>query len=272
MNKFKEQFTAILQDEEIQHYVRLFIEEGKKTNHFSDYFGINYTQDEIVGVKLYFSYFHLPEPSFFSALGLSNETYELIKSQWVITEEYYKLHEGLTFALKINKDKNVRDFQFNFYIYYRSYKIRMRPHKMNVESYKNSKQGISIEWQKGKREKYRNYFYLKGESDVSMIISYFNLNKELLNKIDEIEYTESQSGEKINMILKTTTDVYEYLKTGTNNNILTFSNYLYENYGMYVFAPGVRKDSTVKAIYYVTKARLEERAEEKTLSLIIDVI
>lgn len=252
---FINQFYTILKNPKVIEESNKLFSEGKNDKLFIDYFGVNYNEENIVSVKFYFSFLNIfPSDDLFRDFNLDENTISIIKSNWKTSDKFEYLHQGFTFGLKcyVKKGKVI----INKYIHFRTKEfINGLPKSITLQdSDQNNFPGICIENHPSKIE-HKNYFYVTSKEAKTAIFQMFDLNNSGLdlNEIYMFEYTESEIEKKINIILPESASVKKYLEKNGNNSILELSSYFFTKHQLYYFAPGIRLDSSTKAIYFLPK-------------------
>lgn len=265
--KFISQFKSVINNEQVREKILFFLEHGKKDPLFINYFGVNYDTHNILTVKLYFSYFNFPEPSFFAALNIPSEYEKLIREKWKTSKQYNFLHQGLTFSLKCHFANN--EIIINNYFHFRSEYFKQKPKLSNLVEEKNNINGISVEFGKDILDE-RYYYYLTSEANKATLFKKFELYDNM-SKINLIEYTESKDEQKVNVLYKNSNDVFQILLNSKNEEIITLSSYLFNKFNLYFFAPGARKKSDKKAIYFVSKESYYGLSQESSINKILSI-
>jgi hypothetical protein len=266
--RFIEQFKGIIESVIVQNELNFVLNQYVKKP-FINYFGVNYNDDNLVSVKLYFSFFQYPSDEMFERFNVSNEDLVLIRENWMPSESYDYMHQGLTFGLKCYlKDGEIK---VNKYFHFRSpIKKQVKPNFIKITDVEpDNHPGFCVEYNFTNKER-KNYYYYSTKANLEVLLSEFGLAKEEASKISLIEYTESNIEKKINIIYNKAEDILNYLKNSKNQNIVQFNKYLFDKYGLYFFGPGLRYKSSTKAIYYVTKNSFYGLHEEQTLKLFLN--
>lgn len=263
MTTFTTQFNQLIQNKTFQNKLSELLNLiGKNVD--LQYFGVNYTDTEIVSLKLYFSFLQLPKPEILSTFDISNTDKEFILKNWEESKTYDFLHQGLTLGLKCHKDKNGAMI-INNYFHFRSKTNSQQPSKFLTVTHFEPENfpGYCIEKHDDGDEQ-KDYFYYKQADNIKTILNDFDVSTHD-TKVSLVEYTESSRERKINMIFPTIDDSFNYLKTFGKKEILALSTYFFANHNLYVYGHGVRLNSPVKAIYFVSNKTLNKQ-KDNTLS------
>lgn len=264
---FIEQFYLILNNHEVKSRVSFLLDRGKKDTRFIDYFGVNYDDEKITSVKLYFSFFDEIPYDALDYIGIDKSVLSLIEQCWSPVEKYEYFHQGLTLALKCYvKDE---DIQINPYFHFRSEKLPfISPKHIQLTSVdKQNPFGICVEQHSGKVE-LKNYYYLSDKKSIASIWPIFSENNSFLDKISLIEYTEGEKTNKINTIFSNSGVTMKYLLGQLKIN--EFNLFLYEKHQLYFFAPGLRQNSEIKALYFLPKKALYDLCKINTIKKLLN--
>lgn len=254
INRFRDQFTHILNDPFVKEQALFLLNQGKNTKNFINYFGVNYNKDNVVSVKLYFSFLSAFPKSVAQMFSIPNEFAEKIQLYWKPSDQYEYFHQGLTFGLKcyLTPEDRVR---VNHYAHFRSenlpkkYPLRVTLEKEDLKQ----TQGVCYERHKDNSE-LKQYYYITSQSARMHLFDQYGLSNNQLQHVPMIEYTESDLESKINMIFNGSDYVDDYLRSSCeNSNILELSKFFFQNYNLYFFCPGKRKNSTTRALYFVPR-------------------
>lgn len=261
---FIEQFYYIINQPNVKSRMDELLREGEKHKQFINYFGVNFNKETIVSVKLYFSFFETPSATVLDKLNLSENQSSKIDQYWNPPNKYEYFHQGLTIALKcyLSNDNVI----INDYIHFRSDKLPFIPPKYVELSEEDKKHYVGVCFEKHDNlDENKNYYYITSNHSKQLLLNDFGLNKKLSNKISFIEYTESNIERKLNLIFTSTEDVKKYFQELNNANINEMNTYFYNKYKLYFFAPGLRYNSSTKAIYYVPKETFYTQHELRTI-------
>lgn len=267
--KFIDQFENIINNQFLQEKVKLMLSQGKKDPLFINYFGVNYNQNNIISIKLYFSFFKLPSRKFLKMFSFSDSDCDMIEELWVPSSKYEYMHQGLTLGLKCYLKDN--DLLINNYFHFRSPKIqKSNPKFLNLshEDYNNN-QGVCVEFHGVKRE-LKQYYYITSEYNKRELLQKLEMPLSDVEKINLIEYTESDLESKVNLIYDKSDDIDEYFNQLNNHHIIALNKYFFEKYNLYFYCPGIRMNSNIKAIYYVSKETFYGLHQEQVIPIIIN--
>lgn len=252
---FLKQFHTITQDLNVKNISNRLLEEGKKDSLFIDYFGVNFNETNLVSVKLYFSFLScFPSHELLEEFVQDDSMIKLIKEKWKTSKSFNFLHQGLTFGLKCYLKEN--RIEINKYVHFRTKEFPLGfpkeiiLQKEELENYP----GVCIE-QHTSGPELKKYFYLTSLESRKKIFELFNLsqNKLAVEEIEMMEYTESDKENKVNLIIPKSEGVKKFLENENNISILKLSEYFYNKHQLYYYGPGLRFNSTTKAIYFLPK-------------------
>lgn len=251
-NTFIDEFYLIFKNKEIRNTIDFILNEGEKDSRFINYFGVNYKEKNIVSIKLYFSFFDFLPKKTLSLLNFDTNSLSYIKRFWTPIDTYRFFHQGLTIALKcylVNGKIEVQP-----YFHFRSEKLPYTsPKYINLtEKDKQNPFGVCIQKHKNETET-KHYYYLTDSLSIKKILKQFSLKNDFLSKLNMVEYTESSLERKINLIFKTSEDTRYYLHRIDNPSINSLNNHFFNTMRLYHFAPGIRHNSDIHAIYYIPK-------------------
>lgn len=267
-DKFIHDFNRFVNNPEVIKQVIQQLEYGLHDPLFTNYFGINYDNENIKSVKLYFSYFNNNAIAVFDKFIDNSYISAIIKKYWYPTDLFEYVHRGLTLGLKCYVKNNAIDIRK--YVHLRMHNIHLQLNYFDMQHEDNNlpKYGLCFEeTDSGYQEKKYAYFHTQG--NIKKILHAFNLD-DIYKKmaIKAIEYTESSYEQKINIANSSSDDLYSYLCEEKNTKILNFSKYIFNKYFLYFYSPGQRKGSNIKAIYFVPKEVYYVLTPFKTLNKI----
>lgn len=249
---FIEQFMSVINDKEVERRSRDLLRYGAAGNNFMNYFGVNYLGNSIVSVKLYFSFFDMPSYEAFNAFSLPSHGYEVIRKYWRPSDSYSFLHQGLTFSMKCYFSEG--SIKINNYVGFRSPMLPWVDPRGAIlsEEDKENYPGICLESHDGFCE-IKNYYYITSDPSKRIVLEDFNVPSSEMDKIFLIEYAESDGMSKVNLLYRDPKDVQDLLVLDGNPAERELSQHLADAYDVCVCAPGRRKGSDTRAIYYVTE-------------------
>ena len=266
---FVKQFNAIVTDPKVRDSAQLFLDEGNRHELFINYVGVNYNDSDLVSVKLYFSFLQPPSEDLFSFMDLEEHQRTLVNHNWKPSDEYQYMHQGLTFGLKCYLNNS--EVSINPYLHFRCKELALGdPEQLLLNNQdKENYPGICYEKHHNSVEQ-KKYFYITSQENKINLLDDFNLTNEIdLSALTAIEYTDTPRENKVNLSMSSSDAVYDYLKGLSNSKIMELCQYFYEHYGLYVFCPGVRKNSSTKAIYFVPKEAYYALIPMQTLKQIL---
>jgi hypothetical protein len=268
MMDFVKQFKDIINNGEVQKRAKFYMDCGANDPRFINYFGVNYNRGNIISVKLYFSFLEQPPELIFDQLKLSSEHRQLIKDYWKPSKSFDYTHQGLTFGLKCYlTDEGVI---INDYLHFRTKEFVLGfPEKIDLTAEdKQNFPGVCIEFHE-KQNELKNYYYITSEINKQKLINMFAINNVAVEDIFSIEYTESNIESKVNLTFNNSEGMREYFNDLNCDGINELNKYFFDNHKLYYFAPGMRLNSNVNALYYISKDAFENLIYLQTLQLFI---
>lgn len=241
---------------------------GKDDFLFSSYFGVNYDDDNLVSVKLYFSFLkELPHDDVLNEYIKDHNFIKLLKEHWTSSNKITHHHQGLTLSLKCYLEGN--NVTINKYSYFRAQNFLLGfPEKINLnDEDKDNMPGFCIEHHQNKSE-LKKYYYISSSENIKKLIQLFSVDGISINDISFIEYTESKNDTKVNIALNSSNSVKSYLGSSNNLKIIELSEFFYTKFKLYYFSPGIRINNAVKALYYLPEYRYHELRSVNTLDLL----
>lgn len=263
--KFVEQFKNIMSHPLVRNEAARMLDYGKNDPLFMNYFGVNFDDQNVVSVKLYFSFFKKPTYECLKNLSFTQQQYDLIDTYWVPPNKYEFMHQGLTIGLKCYLKND--GCSINHYFHFRSPQLTQHEPKLihcSAEDNENTP-GICIE-NHGKKQELKHYYYLSSDSAKNEIVSKLGMPMAEAKKINLIEYTESDIESKVNLIYDQSKDIQDYFIHLKNPLIQELNAYIFETYQLYFYGPGVRFNSATRAIYYVSKPTYYGLHQEQTIA------
>lgn len=265
--KFIHQFNAIVNSKEVRSSVDCLLKEGVNSPIFLNYFGVNYSKNNLVSVKLYFSFFEKPSDIFLNEFGISEKYKELIFNNWIPSKTYDFMHQGLTFGLKcyLKNDEII----INKYLHFRTPNIVLgMPNEIKLFDEDKFYPGICMEFHENRVEE-KKYFYINSTQNINKLLQEFSFHKQVAaNELHQIEFTESNEEKKVNLIFKNTESISKLLKEDDNWFINELNRYFFEKYKLYYYGYGKRLDKDVNALYFVPKEVLTSVVPFQILPLI----
>lgn len=255
--KFIHQFNTIINDQNVHDEIDFFMKIGKTDSQFLNYFGINYSDETLISVKFYFSFFDRIPSEILKRNIFSKKDIELIERYWGKVKHYSYLHQGLTFGIKCYWVKG--EIKIHYYFHFRSKKIPFKQPKhsrINEDDLLNPL-GICVETNDTFHD-LKRYYYIQDKSTQKTMLQELNLSEEYLESIETIEYTESNLNDrKVNLIINNLGVIENYLSKNDNPFITDLSSYFHKNHKLYFYGPGIRFNKPIHAIYYLPKEALE---------------
>lgn len=262
-------FFKILHHPDVKKEMDFLMDYGKSKPFYTNYFGVNYNENELTSVKLYFSFFEFPDPAILNRYNFNEDFIVAMKRFWKPQPKNSMLHQGITLSLKCYlSDGNVK---INSYVHYRSQDFHLGlPKNITLsEEDKNNYPGFCLEthdW----GDEVKKYFYVTDAHNIGILLQKFDLQNLISpDELYQIEYTESDIESKINLITKNSESVKKCLDKDDIQNILDFSQYLYRNHQLYYYAPGYRLGKRTRAIYFLPKALFYQLTNINTIDLIL---
>lgn len=246
----------------------LLLNLGKQDSLFSSYFGVNYDDDNLVSVKLYFSFLReLPSDDILNEFIKDQNFIKLLKVHWTSSSIITQHHQGITLSLKCYLDGNT--VRINKYGYFRTPKFLLGfPDRVKLcDEDKRNAPGFCIEHY-GDIAKIKRYYYIASTDNKKYLMNLFKVEEVNLNDVSFIEYTESETDTKINIALNSSSAVKKYLTLSNNIKTMELSEFFYTKFKLYYFSPGIRLNSSVKALYYLPENRYHELRSVNTLDLL----
>ncbi len=267
---FIDQFQTIIQDSKVKELSNRLLKEGENDSLFIDYFGVNFNGENLVSVKLYFSFLHVyPSDELLNEFVQDDSIIKLIKENWNTSHSFDYLHQGFTFGLKcyLKEDK----IEINKYVHFRTKEFVLgKPKNFELQDEDLSNfPGICIEQHKLGPE-LKKYFYLTSSKSKKIIFDLFDLSKNNLSleEIDMMEYTESEKEEKVNLIIPKSETVKKFLENEQNFDLQKLSEYFYREHELYYYGPGLRLNSETRAIYFLPKQLYYSLTKVNTVKII----
>ena len=263
---FLDSFNTIINDATVKKETRRLLDLGKNDTLFSNYFGVNYNASDLVSVKLYFCYLkELPPDEVLREFISDQDFMQLLKANWKPSHTLKHHHDGITLSLKCYlKNGEVR---INKYAYFRTEKFLFgMPEKIQLAGADlNNEPGFCIEQHENSKE-LKKYYYISSAENKASLIKMFNCDQVIrMDDISLIEYTESSEETKINIALNTPGAVQNYLISDNNQNIIDLSRFFYTNHQLLYFSPGLRLNSSTRALYYLPEYRYRELRSVNTI-------
>ncbi len=255
MIDFTAQFYAILQHPEVVRSVQQLRAELRMDEGASTYFGVNYTDQAITSVKLYFVFQQQFPPESLLEKRADPLMRKLIAAHWKPASAAEYVHRGLTFGLKCYPAAD-GEIRISDYVYFRTdeyawgepEQLTLTPSDRALPCGLCAEQG-SQEWH------YKRYYYLYDPATKAQVLEEFGLSDKIPRSLlDFVEYTESATERKINLNIIESHAVLNLLRQEDNPHILALSGHLYAQHQLYVCAPGYRLHSPVRALYYMPGA------------------
>lgn len=254
---FIEDFENIIRNEELVKWSKTLLAEGEKDPLFTSYFGVNFNKDQLISVKLYFSFLNISPPvSLFDLFQLNDTTRAIIEKEWKTASRLDYMHQGFTFGLKCYwKESTVK---MNPYIHFRTpqhFEIPPLHLKLEKED-EESPFGYCLEKDQVKGDMIKRYYYIHSPNNKNELFNRFELKSYglTLPDLDFIEYTEGTDENKVNLIIPAAEKVKNFLTHLENQEILKLSRYFYDKYQLYYYGPGLRLNNDAIAIYFVPKS------------------
>lgn len=255
-NNFIDVFKMVMSNEDVKKRVTEILDCSTDKKSFINYFGINYAANNLLSVKLYFSYLEMPSDAIFKLFGVNIEHQEIIKKYWKPVTNYSFVHEGLTFALKCYL-KNEKVMINNYFGFRSASPLLGLPKFISLEQEDLFYPGYCVEYDDLTSFAEKKYFFIRSLENKNILIDKFNLSSILSEKdLVEIEYAEHDTESKINLGVKSTDVIKKLFELDNNNFINKFNNWLFTEHKLYYYGYGLRLNSDIKAIYYVPKQAL----------------
>jgi hypothetical protein len=249
---FIEQFYSVIRNGEVRALSARLMHLGKQDPNFCSYFGVNYSKDSLLSVKLYFSFISQPPKEAFDLFPVDEAVERMISLHWEPSDKLLKMHQGLTFGLKCYLKENT--IRVNKYLHFRTSDFILgMPQLLPLKKEDlESSPGICIEFHPEANE-LKRYYYVCSDEGKRMIGDAFRISALGPEKISLVEYTESDRESKINLVIPAASDVQKLMEIPAHPEIMELSRHFYSNHQLYFFGPGIRKDQDARAIYFLPK-------------------
>ena len=264
-----DEFKKILHHPEVLKEIRYFIEYGKTLPYYTNYFGVNFNSQGLVSVKLYFSFFEIPDDKIFKKYNINPTFLKALKENWKSEPDKKYIHQGITLGLKCYV-KNEK-IEINSYVHYRCSNYHLGfPKGLNLTDLdKENYPGFCLENHDWGSE-VKRYYYISDPITKQKLLSEFELEDKIkVTDLSFIEYTESEVEKKINLITNNSSSVKNVLESLNNSKIIDFSHYLFKEHELYYFAPGFRHQKDTVAIYYLPKSLYYEIGNINTIDSLL---
>lgn len=251
----KDLFFEIVYDQSVQQLLKLLINFGKSDPYFANYLGISYNQNEILSIKFYFCYTNHRAYQHISNYISNPDVVNTIKNYWIPPSVINDLNQGITLGFKCYLNKQKNNFDIKQYVHIRSKNIPLSeiyPLRLSNISYIEQDFGLCFEEIENAHFFKRKYIYFKNEENIAPLLNYFNIDKTTFS-LNGIEYAEDNISQKIIIGNTSTNDLQIYLNTTSPQFIIDLSKVLKDKFKLYYYGPGVRKNSTTKAIHFMNK-------------------
>lgn len=259
--------SNLLKNIELNNYLRQVSLINNLDYPYLSYVGINFNKNKILNIKFYFSFFKPLTDSEIKYL-LPIKYFNEFKSHynfWLPTKNYNSLHRGVTFALKIKDDKIT-----NYYHLRVPNITHACPEKIsNLQN--DNYIGISKEINQNDSI-VKKYFYYDNQDEMKILINNFNQNwvSKYLNKIEQIEYIESNIKDKIDLISSDQNLIKDFLKKNASINMQEEIENIVLKTGLKLFAPGVNKANDTFSIYFIDDIAINKYIEFDGVSTFIN--
>jgi len=265
-----DQFYRVIEARGVQQQARELMRFGQSQPHFIHYFGVNFDDENLVSVKLYFSFQEMPPAGLFDAFEVKDDFRKLILENWKPAKPYTYLHQGLTFGLKCYLKQG--QVATNRYIHFRSPNFVMGyPQQLILqEEDKANYPGFCIE-SHAAQDELKQYYYLSSAQSKAQVLRDFGLDTRINPEtLPMVEYTESSLEKKVNLVINSSEDVAAVLAQSGNKELDSLNRHFYDHHQLYFFAPGFRHNSRTQAIYYLPRSAYYTMGEVKTLGAFIN--
>jgi hypothetical protein len=189
-------FKAFFMHPKTQECIRLMRSVNCKDFPSTNYFGVNFSENKLSNLKLYYTFFHTIDMSLAKQFLPSTEEFEKYYPFWEENSEITIQHSGCAFTLKANANL---EFSKGFHLRFKLNE-KTTPHftlpkfielsPVDLQNY----QGISFEYSPSGIKK-KNYYYISDEK-TKLRLSEIGKNTSIQNAT-LIEYTESENDQKI---------------------------------------------------------------------------
>ena len=241
----------ILNTEAFKNYTNQIYSINNEGYPFLTYLGINFTNNEILNFKFYFSFFKkLSVEELSKVLPISDfSDFNSLYNLWNSSKTYNSLHQGATFAIKI-----LPNYAPTYYFHLRlNTTVYNKPKLLNLETSNCIKNvGFCKEYTTNGYSN-KNYFYFEDKDIIRNLANQYGLNNSKFNpdSIDELEYIESNNRNKIDLITFDQDFVEEFLKQKTSKKNQDLFKNICSIYNFKMYSPGIDSSGNNFSIYFI---------------------
>lgn len=240
----------ILNNRDVSNYINNIYSIDNDDFPFLTYVGINFSCEEILNIKFYFSFFkRLNITELKKVLPVNDiSDFNLYYNLWKESKIYSSLHQGATFAIKITPLEKLTHY------------FHLRLNVLNTTSTfdfsdtEPKNKGICKEYDLEKTST-KNYFYYDSKAVIQNLSERFGIlnSKFDINSFDEIECVESEKKQKIDLITKDTNFIDEFLNQKTSPEIKNYFKKMCEDLNFIMYSPGINATGKIFSIYFIDK-------------------
>ncbi len=239
---YRAQFLELLRHPAIASFIERAQSVDPGDNPFHDFFALNYTDQGIVSLKIYFSFYRFLERKEILSMLPDDEKFLKLYSLWEPTKKRSINHSGCSFAVKI-KGPGDPTYQFHYRV----------PHGSYIQPPRNfSLAAGDLQFQPGVSSEYtgnscldKRYYYMKESPGV---LEWNRLRGEA-HRGQLFEYTETDNWSKIIHWFHNYELHQECVSNLSNMAMRNFLQGLSDEFGVSPVYPGIYEDRSQRSIY-----------------------
>jgi hypothetical protein len=221
----------------------------KKGYPYLNYFGINFCKDNVISLKFYFPIFNDITENEAKLFLPHTKDFNKYIHYWEPSHKKSIFHTGCTFEIKFKGNEfPVKGFHFRLKPIKQSFDLTGYPKNIQFNLLeKKFGPGINFEYEKEEVLK-KTYFYFSEKNRLSFFAEKFN--NQFVNKIDLVEYTESNRFTKANFWKFDTSDENLNRSNKFTNKNKEIINYFNHKFGLTNVSDGYYEKDEVMATYF----------------------
>ncbi len=257
MNKTSEKMLSQMELLISEHSVQQFIDNALSVPFgqgypYLSYFGLNYDNDQLINIKIYFAFFRRLLPSEVGLLLPDSTGFYKNYLNWEESQKFDMEHMGCSFSIKMGMDMK----PVYYYHFRTNQQIEMLPGKIILtdEELMRNQRTFCVEY-KGTDVFNKNYFFIFDHANKKSLlkkmgVSFFE-NKHNLPYL--LEYTETNKWDKIILAIDKVEEHETFRQEVLSHSINQLIDHLAKKYDVMSVSPGFYSDGKVRSIYFVDK-------------------
>lgn len=243
--------TTILKSKAVQDYIAAAesIHPGEGYP-FVNYFGVNYRGDEVLNVKIYFSFFRRLKEEDIKKLIPNTEVFLKHYDKWLDAKTHDMQHTGCTFALKVTAD-----LKPTYYFHYRLPGAAGKlPKNISLNQLEQNEHNNTISYEfNDDKVLEKNYYLLFDKTTVKNCLEKYKIDFLIKQNYlpDLIEYTETEKWDKIILAIADKDMQKKYMNSLPEKNMNQVINYFCNKYQLMTASSSIYNDLKTRAVYFL---------------------